>query len=192
MQHADSWVAWLTAKRAATLAKWLTIMGAVVGFLWNVSSALQTRAIDARRPFLNLQLNLYQEAASTAANLATSTDPAELRRAEARFWQLYWGELAMVENGGFKPRHGGVEGAMVRFGHQLRADSANRSALQQQSLCLSHTLRDSLAESWGVTDWRAPDYRGSPEYQKCSELDKLAMDKLLGPAAQGNALGRRE
>ena len=81
------------------IAKWVTIFVTVGGFLWGVVSILQARAIDARRPFLDHQLKLYQEATKTAAILATSNDAAELQTAEIRFWQLYWGELAMVDTG---------------------------------------------------------------------------------------------
>ena len=143
------------------IAKWVTILVTIGGFFWGVTSALQTRAIDARRPFLDLQLKLYQEATNATAILATSTDPSELRLAEVRFWQLYWGELAMVENGGIKAKNGGVEGAMVRFGDQLSKHPQDRSTLQRLALDLAHICRDSLAESWGVRDWRSPDY-GSP------------------------------
>jgi hypothetical protein len=81
-----------------------------------------------------------------------------VKTAETRFWQLYWGELAMVENGGIKTKNGGVEGAMVRFGEELKKQSRSQLALQGLSLDLAHVCRDSLATSWGVQDWRAPDY----------------------------------
>jgi hypothetical protein len=142
-----------------TIAKWLVIMVSVGGFLWGVVSVLQARAIDARRPFLDLQLKLYQEATKAAAILATSSNADELKTAETRFWQLYWGELAMVENGGIQTKDGGVEGSMVRFGDQLKKPSRDRSTLQRLSLELAHTCRDSLAESWNVRDWRSPSYR---------------------------------
>jgi hypothetical protein len=141
-----------------TIAKWATIVVTVAGLMWGVASVLQSRAIDARRPFLDLQLKLYQEATKTTAILATSSDATELASAERRFWQLYWGELAMVENGGIRAQKGGVEGAMVRFGDELRKQTRDQSALQRLSLDLAHTCRDSLAESWGVRDWRTPDY----------------------------------
>ena len=126
------------------------------GFSWAVSSTLQTRAIDARRPFLNLQQGLYQEATKTAALLATASDAAEVQTAEIRFWQLYWGELALVENGGIKTENGGIEGAMVQFGNELAMHSRDRTNLKLRSLELAHVCRDSLAVSWGVRDWRAP------------------------------------
>lgn len=139
-------------------AKWVTILVTVAGFAWGVSSSLQSQAIAARRPFLDLQLKLYQEATKTTSILASSADPNGLRSARARFWQLYWGELAMVENGGLHTENGGVEGAMARFGRQLLKDPQDQAALQELSLELAHVCRDSLAESWGVRDWRSPDY----------------------------------
>ena len=142
-----------------TIAKWLAIFVSVGGFLWGVASVLQARAIEARRPFLDLQLKLYQEATKTAAILATSSDTDELKAAEMRFWQLYWGELAMVENGGIQANDGGVEGLMVQFGNELMKHSKDRSMLQRLSLKLAHACRNSLAESWNVRDWRAPSYR---------------------------------
>lgn len=143
-------------------AKWVTALVAIGGFFWGVASALQARAIEARHPFLDLQLKLYQEAIETTAILATSADAAELQKAETRFWQLYYGELAMVENGGIRNKNGGVEGAMVRFGRELSMHSKDRSLLQQLSLELAHVCRDSLAESWNVRDWRSPDYGATP------------------------------
>lgn len=143
---------------AETIAKWLTIVVTLAGFLWGITSVLQSRAIDARRPFLDLQLKLYQDATKVAAILATSRESKELADAETRFWQLYWGELAMVENGGIKTKDGGVEGAMVRFGDELQKGAQDRSILKHRSLELAHICRDSLAESWGVRDWRKPDY----------------------------------
>jgi len=96
--------------------------------------------------------------------LATSSEPDQRRTAEVRFWELYWGELAMVENGGFKAKSGGVEGAMVRFGEALLKNSPpNLPILQQRSLELAHVCRDSLAESWGVRDWRTPSYGPTQE-----------------------------
>ena len=144
--------------KVEAIAKWVTILATVAGLFWSIASALQTRAFEARRPFLDLQLKLYQDATKQAAILATSDNPADLQTAERRFWQLYWGELAMVENGGIKIQNNGVEGAMVRFGDELKKEPRNRSKLHDRSLELAHICRDSLAESWGVRDWRSPNY----------------------------------
>jgi hypothetical protein len=141
-----------------SVAKWVTILATAGGLCWSVAAGLQSQAINARRPFLDLQLRLYQDATKTASILATSADPKELQAAEARFWQLYWGELGLVENGGITSENGGVEGAMVRFGEELQKRGEDRRVLARLALDLAHTCRNSLAQSWDVGDWKASLY----------------------------------
>ena len=92
-------------------------------------------------------------------DLVSNVDPAEVQTNAvsdvtvsippvARFWELYWGELALVED-----RR--VEGAMKAFGDALIA-GASADALQRLSLSLAHACRESLAESWGVEQWQRP------------------------------------
>ena len=145
-----------TGADTETILKWATALVTLAGFFWGVDATLKTRALDARRPFLDMQLKLYEETTKTASVLVSSEDLAELKAAEVRFWQLYWGQLAMVENGGSLAADGGVEAAMVQFGAVLQTHPKDRSELQQLSLRLAHACRDSLAESWGVRDWRTP------------------------------------
>ncbi len=140
-------------------AKWVGLVISVATALWGIFSAVQARRNEARRPYLNLQLTLYQEATKTVSVLATSSDQAELARAEERFWQLYYGELAMVENGGSNAEDGGVESAMVQVGQALQARPVDKALLQTRSLALAHVCRNSLAESWDVKNWKAPVYR---------------------------------
>ena len=44
---------------------------------------------------------------------------------------------------------------MVRIKDALMSNAA-KEELQQRSLALAHACRDSLAESWGVRQWRSP------------------------------------
>lgn len=135
--------------------KTLTLLGAVVAFGWGVIQFIanqraqaETRRIEATKPFLERQLKLYTEATQAAATLATSKKPEELDSASKKFWSLYWGELALVEDKR-------VEAAMVQFGRALEAGAVGQQ-LQQHSLALAHACRDSLADSWGVVQWRNP------------------------------------
>jgi len=135
--------------------KALSLLGAVVAFAWGVIQFVasqqaqeETRRIEATKPFLERQLKLYTEATQAAATLATSKNRQELDAATKKFWSLYWGELALVEDKR-------VEAAMVQFGRALDAGSSGH-ALQKASLDLAHACRDSLAESWGVKQWRNP------------------------------------
>jgi hypothetical protein len=133
----------------------LSVVGAVIAFSWGIfqfiaaqNSQAETRRIEATKPFLERQLKLYTEATQTAAILATSKKPEELDTANKKFWSLYWGELALVEDKK-------VEAAMVQLGRALEAGSVGQQ-LRQHSLALAHACRDSLAESWGVKQWRNP------------------------------------
>lgn len=105
------------------------------------------RRIEATRPFLEKQLELYAEAARVCARIASAERDND---AIARFWELYWGELALVEN-----RE--VEAGMVSFGQALQYMPSDRSELRQRALELAGACRKSLARSWGVDAWVAPD-----------------------------------
>jgi len=133
--------------------KTIGVLIAAAGFVWGVYQYFDKRdreidnaRVEATRPFLERQLTLYTEASQVAAVLATSDDASERAKAEERFWQLYWGELALVED----PR---VEAAMVRFGQALKT-GGDKAPLQALSLALARACRDSLADSWGVELWR--------------------------------------
>ncbi len=135
--------------------KTLSILGAVATFAWgmfqyveNDKKQAETRRIEATKPFLDRQLTLYTDATKSAATLATTADSSERAAAMKRFWSLYWGELALVENRG-------VEAAMKRLGDRLKM-GAPQEELEQLSLVLAHAARESLADSWGVKEWQNP------------------------------------
>lgn len=132
------------------------MLGAVVTFGWGVlqytaneKAQAESRRVEATKPFLERQLRLYTEATQAAATIATSEDAAELAAARKRFWSLYWGELALVEDAT-------VEAAMVRLGRALQEKEQDPANIRQLSLTLAHACRDSLARSWGVKEWQNP------------------------------------
>jgi hypothetical protein len=144
--------------QTSALESWikvLTLVGAVVAFIWgayqflaNQRSQAETRRIEATRPFLDRQLKLYTEATQAAATISTSSSKEEVDAAKQRFWSLYWGELALVEDKR-------VEAAMVQLGRAIEQGKVG-GEVQTLSLNLAHACRDSLAESWGVQQWRNP------------------------------------
>lgn len=106
----------------------------------------ETRRIEATRPYLDKQLELYTEATRVTATIATSPDAEEVRQAGKRFRELYWGELGLVERGS-------VAGAMIAFRQALDADSS-QAVLKPLALKLAHACRDELALSWGTDAWK--------------------------------------
>ena len=151
--------------------KIVTVLGAIATFLWGVyqwreksSQELQarvresehlveTRRIEATKPFLERQLALYAEATKIAAQVATQGNSDSGKKALSRFWELYWGELALVENRS-------VEAAMKRMGIALKGN-APTAELEQTSLAVAHACRESLDKSWGIRAWSSPDEAAS-------------------------------
>ncbi len=136
-----------------TWIKVLTPLVALGTFIWGIAqffinqrSQIETRRIEATKPFLDRQLILYTEATKSTATIATSSLDEEITLAKKRFWSLYWGELALVEDKN-------VETAMVMFGQALKSKGSQQE-LQNLSLNLAHACRNSLADSWGVKQWR--------------------------------------
>jgi hypothetical protein len=130
------------------------------------------RANDAkeqefRKPFWEKQLHLYFDASEAASTLATSTDKRRIESAQERFWQLYWGPLAVVEDAGLDledDKDAKVEAAMVAFGNCLDGtDVCDQQEKRRRSLILAHTLRESIGKSWDV---QMADLKG--KYNKAS------------------------
>jgi len=125
--------------------------------------ALRVSTRESQKPFLEKQLQFYFEAARVTAKLATlspsheatTAAPENWEWARRRFWELYWGELGVVESPD-------VAGAMVRFGHRLNEvavcferKEANcqvkQATLEGLSLDLAREIRKSIELGWGYS-----------------------------------------
>jgi hypothetical protein len=153
----------MNGRSESTFEMWLKAMSPLLGIaalVWGIYTyqntaelqnerTAETRRVEASRPFLEKQLNLYTEVAKTASILATSDDQLDIRLATSRFYQLYYGELALVERAK-------VITAMVAFKSSLDLyvkDGKSRSDLGALALNLVHACREELAESWGTDAW---------------------------------------
>ncbi|QDG70176.1 hypothetical protein [Janthinobacterium tructae] len=135
--------------------KILTMIGTIVAFCWGAyqftitqRGQAETRRIEATRPFLDRQLKLYTDATQATATMATSASQDEIAAARSKFFLLFWGELVKVEDRN-------VESAMVEFRNALNAGKEGPE-LEQLSLTLARSCRNSLAKSWGVKQWQDP------------------------------------
>jgi hypothetical protein len=132
--------------------KVLAVIGACFTFGFSVwcyfdkrKSEFEVRKIEASQPFLKRQLALFEEATQITALIASSESPGDEKEKTMRFWQLYYGELALVEQGE-------VQKAMVKYGELL--DSENYGdALEEAALSVAWACREELAKSWKVDYW---------------------------------------
>jgi hypothetical protein len=134
---------------ADALSKLAATIGVVGGGLWALFQYMQARKsegqtakLTAKQPFLMKRLELYTDAASCAAAIATSADKLEIEMQTRKFWDMYWGPMAIVEDEK-------VEKSMVAFGKALQ-QSVSPDILKIAAIQLAHSCRDSLAQSWEV------------------------------------------
>lgn len=144
-------------KNISVLTAVATLVGSAITFFVQRADEIQQRLLQAqvneresKRVFLEKQAELYFEVVPLVSKLANaeSTDRID-QRDEARFWHIFWGELGMVEDAD-------VARAMDLFGSSLEAFQGkmdNQACAEQRkaiSLMLSHCVRKSLGNNWGV------------------------------------------
>jgi hypothetical protein len=140
------------------------MIGGIIIATAAVVSYYDTATRDQKKPFREAQLTLCRDASDMVATLASfspraasnpacPTDKIEdpWQVAWIRFEQLYWGSLAIVENGA-------VEGKMVVFRDLLMSSDRDiragtlagnkRRDLQRAALDISHECRALLSQSW--------------------------------------------
>ncbi len=69
----------------------------ILSAIWAIFSYIDTQRRESQKPFLDQQFKLYTEATTVAAKIAIR-GPDRTRNEVQRFWELYWGELSMVES----------------------------------------------------------------------------------------------
>jgi hypothetical protein len=122
----------------------------------------QDQQFEARRPFLEKQLERYLETAAIVGKIVTlKEDDSEYAKALVRFWQLYWTELSVVEDSLVKEAMQKV-GGQLKFIDAVKAGSfANEEArqrylesqhktLQVLAYSLAQAIRASVDASWRI------------------------------------------
>ena len=169
-----------------TITAVLGVVGTLVGAGWVLfqyrhqqKESARVRRIEAAKPFLEMQLKLYTDAAKTVGELvslqAHSTDWNAARR---HFEALYWSELSIVENAG-------VEHGMKRFRDiLLQYEQDQRPAtifgLNTAAYFLAHEIRDSIQEGWrGLESTKEPQGRDSEKDNAYWQEVKLKAEARL-------------
>jgi len=144
-------------KNISVLTAVATLVGSAIAFFVQRGDEIQQRVLQAqvneresKRVFLDKQAELYFEVVPLVSKLA-NIESANLikKEVESRFWHIFWGELGMVEDAD-------VARAMDLFGVSLNAFQgrvSNEPCANQRkaiSLMLSHCVRKSLGDNWGV------------------------------------------
>ncbi len=144
-------------KNVGVLTAVATLVGSAIVFFIQRGDDIQQRVLQAqvneresKRVFLEKQAELYFEVVPLVSKLANTESPDLIEKEDqTRFWHIFWGELGMVEDAD-------VARAMDLFGASLNAfqgNTANAQCAKRRkaiSLMLSHCVRKSLGDNWGV------------------------------------------
>lgn len=149
----------------AIIAGIVAVVSALVAYMAQISAAKSQSQIaliqlaaqqahERQKPFVESQMKFYFEAAETAAQIPRTIESRAREKLTKRFWQLYWGPLAVVEDEE-------VERAMVAYGEQLKNVTWDAAKLETLSLGVAHACRSSLKRLWvpelgGINNSRPP------------------------------------
>jgi hypothetical protein len=145
-----------------TLVQFVPIITAILsiaGFIWGVflytgeqkmsRSDRETQSLRQKQiaehelmtPWLDSQRATYSKALDAAAAFANSRDESDRAIAEQKFWQLYQGQMILVET------HA-VSGRMKNFGDCLDGTtSCNAAELNTRVRALASAMAESMAET---------------------------------------------
>ena len=125
-----------------------TAVIALIGLLLGLYQYLHTQSIAAARPHLERQLAWCEEAVEKAAAIAVTDAPSAAD--VARFWQMYWGVMGLIEDSE-------IERSMEAFGSALDPVMARPEAptaadtpvnLKRRALAIARACREALAREW--------------------------------------------
>lgn len=141
----------------ANVQTW-TLLLAIAAACWGAWQYLDQAENEYKKPFWEKQLEFYLQATEATATLNAFIKDADPKREDAdptrrqkwneasmKFWQLYYGQLAVLAD----PK---VRDAMVAFGKCLRERERELGCTPEQlkelSLSLANECRKSVSNSW--------------------------------------------
>jgi hypothetical protein len=147
-QRQDLWIKWLTL-----LVTFLGFAGTIGTIYFQFTNFQIAAAEQYKKQFWEKQLDFFSEACQTTGALTYApVNSPEFKQAHAKFEELYWGRLAIVESDD-------VASQMVAFRDALNSlvsaksddeQAKAREKLQDISLDLAHKCRGTVAASFKV------------------------------------------
>jgi hypothetical protein len=126
--------------------KTLTLLGVIIAAVWAYFTYKDTKEKEFYTQYWNKKLSLFLETSQAAATMATTNSLPDFQAARAKFWELFYGRLSLVEG-----RR--VKAAMEEFASAVPKGDPNPNALPLEQLkgpayVLSLNLNKELSDSW--------------------------------------------
>jgi hypothetical protein len=126
------------------IIKALTLAGGIFVAFWAYYTYTDTKEREFYTEYWNKKFSLFVETSEAASQMATTESPEEFKTARAKFWELFYGRLSLVE--GDEVKH-----AMEKFAAQIPSGDPKTlpvEALQQPAYRLTLELKKELSTSW--------------------------------------------
>jgi hypothetical protein len=120
-------------------------VAALVGIWVGYQQFLAPYEMSNRRPFLELQAKYYVEMLETVSKLAFPADEKERQESARRFWQMYSGTSALVEDLAVGEEISAISVCIKELGTRC-----TQLEMEAHALRLSQLVKISLARSWGL------------------------------------------
>jgi hypothetical protein len=128
----------------------LTSLGGGIALFVGIGQYVLTSSFTVRQPFIQKQTDLCLSASEHISRLATTTDKDQWKKSRDEFWMLYWGPLAVVEEGDDADSR--VAASMVAAGNVLKTLGPEPTlpveGLTGPSIAVAHACRDLMSSKW--------------------------------------------
>ncbi|MCR9096080.1 MAG: hypothetical protein NXI30_17790 [bacterium] len=131
-----------TYRIADSIFKVLAWLSVVCGGVWGWLRYVEQAKRDSQSHFREQQIRLYLESAEVVGAIAASEPSSAREEIERRFWTLYYGPLAVVQEAQ-------VTSSLVDFADALRK-GRKKTTLRTKSLAFSKACRATIEETWEV------------------------------------------
>ena len=131
---------------AQLVLKALSFVALVVGGIWTVYTYVHTREKDFYSTYWNHKLELFMQTSAAASTMATTDSPVEFKKAQTTFWELYYGQLSLVEGSVVKEAMEDFADLVPDEGDPL--PSLPATDLQDPAYDLTVQLKGELGSAW--------------------------------------------
>jgi hypothetical protein len=97
-----------------------------------------------KKPYTELQTKYYLEMLETVSKITYPLDDSERESSTKRFWQLYVGASALVEDAQVEDKINSISECI------RKRDKCAQFELESSTLSLAQAMRTSLGKSWGL------------------------------------------
>ncbi|MCH7962536.1 MAG: hypothetical protein IH852_01205 [Bacteroidetes bacterium] len=126
------------------ILKFIGVCGLVIASLFALWKYTDNAEKQFKKPYWENKLKIYLEVADVISSIAELNEGPEREKTIQKYWTLYFGKLAVVED----PV---VEMLMIGFSNCLDGTSeCNKCELRKRALQTSHAMREALGKSWDM------------------------------------------